>query len=112
MCTKSWYCNKPRDAIIGLNINVMENSKCWHWTKKILRNWRNIGPEMLYEKAWRYNNGCIENTMLLFLLDKGVIPSPQLSLKHKIDYESKDDDSFIMEKIDYDTAWLICKTWM
>ena len=87
LCTKSWYCNKPRDAIIDPNIIVMANSKLWHWTKKILRNLRKIGPEMLYEKAWQDNNGYIENTMLPFFLDKDVIPSPQLGLKPSIDYE-------------------------
>ena len=50
--------------------------------------------------------------MLPFLLDVDVIPSPQLSLKHTIDYESKDYNSFFEEKIHYDTAWLIWKTWM
>ena len=69
-------------------------------------------PKMSYEKAWQENDGYIENTMLPFLLDEDVIPSPQLGLKHSIDYKSKDDNSFIAEKIDYDTAWLIWKTWM
>ena len=50
--------------------------------------------------------------MLPFLLDEDVIPSPQLGLKHSIDYESKDNNYFIEEKIDYDTLWLIWKTWM
>ena len=67
---------------------------------------------MLYEKAWRDNNGYIENTMLPFLLDEDVIPSPQLCLKHSIDYKSKDNNYFIVEKINYDTAWLIWKTWI
>ena len=67
---------------------------------------------MSYEKAWQDNNGYIENTMLPFFLDEDVIPSLQLSLKHTIDYKSNDEDSLIMEKIDYDTAWMIWKTWM
>ena len=75
--------------------------------KKILRNLRKIGPEILYEKAWQENDGYIENTMLPFLLDEDVIPSPQLGLEHSIDYKSKDNNYFMEEKIDYDTAWLI-----
>ena len=50
--------------------------------------------------------------MLPFLLDEDVIPSLQLGVKQLIDYKSKDNNSFIKEKIDYDTAWLIWKTWM
>ena len=75
--------------------------------QKILRNLRNIGPEMSYEKAWLDNNGYIEITILPFLLDEDVIPSPQLGLKNSIDYKPKDNNSFIEEKIHYDTAWLI-----
>ena len=67
---------------------------------------------MLYEKAWQDNDGYIENTILPLLLDEDVIPSLQLGLKHSIDYESKDNNSFIKEKINYDTAWLIWKTWI
>ena len=111
LCTNSWYCNEPRDAIIDPNIIVMENSKLWHWTN-FLQNLRKISPEMLYKKAWQDNNGYIENTMLPFLLDEDVIPSLQLGLKHSIDYKSKDNNSFIEENIDYDTAWLIWKTWI
>ena len=77
-----------------------------------MQNLRKIGPEMLYEKAWQDNDGYIENTMLPFLLDEDVIPSPQLGLKHSNGYKSKEDNSFVEEKIDYDTAWLIWKTWM
>ena len=65
---------------------------------------------MSCEKAWKDNDGYIENTMLPFLLDEDVIPS-LLGLKHLIDFKSK-DIFFIEEKIDYDTAWLIWKTWM
>ena len=67
---------------------------------------------MLHEKAWQDNDGYIENTMLPFLLDEDVIPSLQIGLKYSIDYKFKDENPFMKKKIDYDTAWLIWKTWM
>ena len=66
---------------------------------------------MKYKRAWKENNGFIDNTMLPFLICKQVIPSPNLVLKAPLDFGYK-NIYFKGEEPDYKKNWSIWKTWM